>query len=70
MSEMTSEMIRNLKGIHSAIANDVWPNGWSGNCHKCGKPFNYTKDECTHYLAHGWPKCDHTLLSPNRTTAQ
>ena len=39
------------------IANDVWPDGWKGNCSKCGKPFTYTREECAYYLAHGWPKC-------------
>ena len=53
-----NEVIQKLRGIHSKIADDVYPDGWSGNCRKCGKPFHYTKDECVYYLARGWPKCD------------
>jgi hypothetical protein len=56
---MDTTIFNNLKNIHSNISNDVWPDGWHGKCHVCGKPFFYTKEECAHYLAHGWPKCDH-----------
>jgi len=53
------KFIKNAQNIHGGIAADVWPNGWDGECHVCGKPFHYTREECGYYLAHGWPKCDH-----------
>ena len=53
-----SDTIQKLENLHRNIANDVWPGGWRGNCHKCGKEFYYTQAECAYYLAHGWPECD------------
>ena len=55
-------ILENVKNLHRNIATDVWPDGWRGKCHICGKPFVYTKEECAYYLAHGWPKCDHKKL--------
>jgi hypothetical protein len=57
-----TQLINNAKNIQGNIANDVWPDGWSGNCHICGKPFHYTREECGYYLGHGWPKCDHQTV--------
>jgi hypothetical protein len=54
-------VIKAAQNIHKSIADDVWPDGWEGNCHICGKPFKYTKEECGYYLSHGWPKCDHIV---------
>ena len=52
-------LFENLKNIHKNICDNVWPEGWHGKCHTCGKLFYYTKEECTYYLKHGWPECDH-----------
>jgi hypothetical protein len=57
-------IIENARNLQGNIANDVWPDGWTGKCHKCGKPFHYTKAECAYYLGHGWPKCDHNYTEP------
>jgi hypothetical protein len=48
--------------IYQKITQDVWPDGWDGKCHICGKPFHYTKNECAYFLGHGWPRCDHSAL--------
>jgi hypothetical protein len=53
------QVIENVNNLHGNIANDVWPEGWHGECHICGKEFFYTREECGYYLAHGWPECDH-----------
>jgi hypothetical protein len=55
------DWIKNVRNIHTRIANKVWPNGWDGECGKCGKPFHYTSAQCAYYLAHGWPRCDHKI---------
>ena len=63
---MSESIIERAKHIHSRIVDDVYPDGWHGNCHSCGKSFYYTREECGYYLGHGWPKCDHR---PNETIA-
>lgn len=61
----SDEELTKINGLlQNRIADDVWPDGWSGNCHICGKPFNYTNKQCAYYLAHGWPKCDHSYDPP------
>ena len=52
-----AKLIENLQNLHGNITDDVWPDGWHGECRKCGKPFYYNNDECARYLAHGWPEC-------------
>ena len=59
------QFLDNIANLQNNIASDVWPDGWSGKCRICGKPFHYTKNECGYYLAHGWPKCDHKPSKKN-----
>jgi hypothetical protein len=60
-----NKIIENVKNLHHNIAGDVWPDGWVGECHICGKPFYYTQEEFGYCLAHGWPKCDHNISNSN-----
>jgi len=53
----TTDIINNATNIHSNIAADVWPDGWTLTCKKCGKEYHLTQRQCGHYLGHGgWPK--------------
>ena len=46
-----------LTNLHSNIAKDVWPNGVSLRCAKCGHSKNASKEEAAGFLRKGWPQC-------------
>jgi len=47
--------LENIKNIHGNIANDVWPDGADLICKICDFHIHITSQECSEYLAHGWP---------------
>ena len=50
--------------IHSKIAADVWANGGTLRCLKCGHVETFTTDQAARYLGVGWPRhCDSAMLS-------
>ena len=48
---------KNLLNLHENISSDVWPNGGTLECRKCGEKREVTSKECGEYLKDGWPKC-------------
>lgn len=59
-----SQLMDNVRSLHTNIAADVWPEGGILSCSRCGRHFRFSVQDAAHYLAHGWPVCcGHAMLT-------
>lgn len=52
-------MLHRVRTLHTAIANDICPNGEAGylECRTCGNEVEITPEDVAHFLRSGWPRC-------------
>ena len=54
---MPAILVSHIRGIHTKLARDVYPNGGLLHCLKCGREQHFTTEDAAQYLKSGWPRC-------------
>ena len=64
MTENEINYIKQLLGVHDAIAADVCEGKrYEVRCGECQNSFEVERELFSHYLAHGWPVCCGTTMN-------